>query len=158
MIFPGIYSIKNASGTIFHQFPRFSVTNDGRHVFGSVLGVFSMKIWKWHCRFETKKSRNETTPQTLTIREWCLNQEFSSKTLRIQQIPGIVFSPRASFSRHPQHIPAPSVYRYRACSKLFAAPSIEHDRLYPSRSPHAVTHVQPCDQEFRQKSKKILIT
>jgi hypothetical protein len=98
-----------------------------------------MKIWKWHCRFKTKKWRNETTLQTLTIREWRLNREISSKTIRIQQTPGIAFSPRASFSRHPQYTPAPSVYRYRACIKLFAAPSIEHDPLYPSRSPVSVS-------------------
>jgi hypothetical protein len=156
MIFQAFYSINNASGAIFHQFPQFSVTNERRHVFRSDLGVFSMKIWKWHCRFKTKKWRNETTLQTLTIREWCFNREFSSKTFRIHQIPGIVFSPRASFSRHPQYTPAPSVSAYRACSKLFAAPSIEREALYPSRtpqyasrSPHCVTHVPLCDQEFR---------
>jgi hypothetical protein len=44
MIFPGIYSIKNESGTIFHQFPEFSVTAGERSFFGSDLGVFSMKI------------------------------------------------------------------------------------------------------------------
>jgi hypothetical protein len=68
------------------------------------------------------------SPQTLTIREWSLNREISSKTITIQQTPGIAFSPRASFSRHPQYTPAPSVYRYRACIKLFAAPSIERER------------------------------
>ena len=123
----------------FSSISRIFSHNRGTLVFGSVLGVFSMKISKWHCRFKTKKSRNETALKYLQPENDLLIKNFQSKTLRIQQIPGIVFSPRASFSRHPQYTPAPSVYRYRACIKLFAAPSIEHDRLYPSRSPHAVT-------------------
>jgi hypothetical protein len=42
MIFQGIYSIKNESGTIFHQFPEFSVTTGEHSILGSDLGVFSI--------------------------------------------------------------------------------------------------------------------
>jgi hypothetical protein len=104
--------------------------------------------------FQNEKIKKWNSPQTLTIREWCFNREFSSKTFRIQQIPGILFSPRASFSRHPQYTPAPSVSAYRACSKLFAAPSIEHDRLYPSRSPHAVTRAYRFVTRNSDKNQK----
>ncbi len=113
-------------------------------IFSAISWIFSHKrgktrFWEWFGRFfnENLKMRlpfwNEKIkkwnyPLTLTIRESCLNREFSSKTLRIQQTPEIVFSPRASFSRHPQYTPAPSVSAYRACSKLFAAPSIERER------------------------------
>ena len=90
-----------------------------------------------------------TTPQatwnSLLLLHWNLyrNQNFlkllSFQPSRIRPHRKDHFRRWASFSRHPQYTPAPSVSAYRACSKLFMAPSIEHDALYPSRDPLIVS-------------------
>jgi len=104
----------------FSSISRIFSHNRGTLVFGSVLGVFSMKIWKWDCRFETKKSKNETTLKHLQSENDASIENLHQNDLQDSaNTERIVFSPRASFSRHPQYIPAPSVYRYRRVYQAF---------------------------------------
>jgi hypothetical protein len=115
----------------------YTVMNDSYHsivthtcvCFLVISRIFIPKTENEIAVFKRKNQEMKQPSNTDNQRMMLKSRIFIKMTLRIHQIPGIVFSPRASFSRHPQHIPAPSVYRYRACSKLFAAPSIEHEPL-----------------------------
>ena len=144
----------------FSSISRIFSHNRGTLVFGSVLGVFSMKIWKWDCRFETKKSKNETTLKHLQSENDASIENLHQNDLQDSaNTERIVFSPRASFSRHPQYIPAPSVYRYRRVYQAFRG-TLNRARPPVCVSIPSCSHARTaaCDQEFREKSKKILIT
>jgi len=87
------------------------------------LGVFwAFFPWKSENEIAVLKRKNQEMklPSNTYNQRMMLKSRIFIKNLQDSaNTERIVFSPRASFSRHPQYIPAPSVYRYRRVYQAF---------------------------------------
>jgi hypothetical protein len=81
MIFQCIYSINNASGAIFHQFPEFSVTT-GEHSFLGVIWAFFQSISQNDIAVLKRKNQEMKQPSNTDNQRMMLKSRIFIKNLQ----------------------------------------------------------------------------